>query len=150
MSSSPLNAPRTLTARARPSETKRSVYFRQHGSITGHSSTPKLAPCLAVPHLGEHLLNVESGAHAQRSEAPSLIGLLGDVGHLLRPVGIAVDAHQRDVVPEEVARRQNRPVPAHGNHQVYLTCGADGISGGRVEVHRLLLVSAPAAHPFRH
>lgn len=63
-------------------------------------------------HLGEHLLHVESGAHAQSAEAPPYVGRLGAVA-LFRPVGIAVHAYQRNVVAEEMTGRQHRPVPTH-------------------------------------
>lgn len=75
-------------------------------------------------HLGEHLLHVESGAHAQGPEAPPLVGPLRAAA-LLRPVGVAVHAHQRNVGAEKVARRQHRSVPSHRDHQVYLVwCAA--------------------------
>ncbi len=87
----------------------------------GTHAAPPHHSTVSPPHLGEHVLHVQGGAHAQGPEAPPLVRPLGRALFLLlRPVRVAVHAHQRDVVPEEVAGRQHRSVPPHRDHQVNL------------------------------
>lgn len=82
----------------------------QQSKAKGDAHAADTPPRLAHP--GEHLLHVESSAHAQGPEAPPLIGPLR-AATLLRPVGVAVHAHQRNVGAEKVARRQYRSIPTH-------------------------------------
>lgn len=110
-----------------------------------------------APHLGEHLLHVESGAHAQSAEAPPYVGRLGYVV-LFRPVGVAIYTYQRNIIAEKMASRQRRPIPTHGDHQVHLSHrkwkkrgleGGEGArEGGREGGHAPGVSSARRKHFF--